>query len=70
MRCAIWSCTSRGCARGARRSLAVSDGWRLFREDRTMLAGEAAPPPGVYVGPGGKLGVGTDPRRSPGNTAR
>ncbi len=58
-----------GLREGRKAVVTVSDGWRLFREDRTMLAGEAAPPPGVYVGPGGKLGVGTDPRRSPGSTS-
>ncbi len=49
-----------GLREGRKAVLAVSDGWRLFREDRTLMA--ALQPPGVYLGPGGKLGVGNDPR--------
>jgi hypothetical protein len=51
-------------ARGRKAVLAVSDGWRLFREDRSMMAAEGYQPPGIFVGPGGKLGSGADPRFS------
>ncbi|MBE3135464.1 MAG: VWA domain-containing protein [Acidobacteria bacterium] len=54
-----------GLREGRKAVIAVSDGWRLFREDRTMLADSTMSPPGVFVGPGGKLGVGTDPRLGP-----
>ena len=55
-----------GLREGRKAVLMVSDGWRLFREDPTMISSEAYQPPGVYVGPGGKLATGTDPRVSVG----
>jgi VWFA-related protein len=55
-----------GLREGRKAVLTVSDGWRLFREDPTMISSEAYQPPGVYVGPGGKIATGTDPRVSVG----
>jgi VWFA-related protein len=45
--------------------LTVSEGWKLFREDRTLMDGRAPTLPGIYVGPGGKPVTGSDPRVAP-----
>jgi VWFA-related protein len=42
--------------------LTISEGWKLFREDRTLMNGGAPALPGIYVGPDGKLASGSDPR--------
>ena len=46
--------------------LLISEGWGLFGPNQTLarrLEGAPVPqPPGVYVGPGGKPTIGTDPR--------
>ena len=47
--------------------LTVSEGWRLFREDRQLMQGQPAMP-GIYVGPGGKPASGSDPRMSMGGS--
>jgi VWFA-related protein len=55
-----------GLREGRKAVLTVTDGWRLFREDRTMLSDESFQSPGIFVGPGGKIATGTDPRMSAG----
>jgi VWFA-related protein len=55
-----------GLREGRKAVLTVTDGWRLFREDRSMLSAESFQAPGVFVGPGGKLATGTDPRMNAG----
>ena len=47
--------------------LTVSEGWRLFREDRRLMEGQPTMP-GIYVGPGGKPASGSDPRMSIGGS--
>jgi VWFA-related protein len=59
---------------GRKAVLLVSEGWQLFRPDHRLARAlppfskqgcgpEPPPPQGVYVGPGGKLQVGADPRQ-------
>jgi VWFA-related protein len=48
--------------------LAVSEGWKLFREDRRLMGGGAPTMPGIYVGPGGKPASGSDPRMAIGGS--
>ncbi len=57
-----------GLREGRKAVLTVTDGWRLFREDRSLMSSAPPQTPGVYVGPGGKLGVGNDPRYGVGDT--
>jgi VWFA-related protein len=48
--------------------LTVSEGWKLFREDRRLMEGAAPALPGIYVGPGGKPASGSDPRMAIGGS--
>ena len=51
----------------------ISDGWQLFRPNRCLAEGRIPQMPGVFVGPDGKLGTGSDSRtgtsRAPSATA-
>lgn len=51
-----------GLREGRKPVVVISDGWQLFREDRSMLAGDRSRGPGIVIGPGGRPGVATDPR--------
>lgn len=46
--------------------LTVSEGWLLYRPNQALAAGDGRQPipggPPIFIGPGGKLGMGTDPR--------
>jgi VWFA-related protein len=48
--------------------LTISEGWKLFGEDRTLMNGSAPALPGIYVGPGGKPASGSDPRMALGGS--
>jgi VWFA-related protein len=59
---------------GRKALLLVSEGWELYRQDQKLAralppfskrgcAPEPPPPKGIYVGPGGRLQTGTDPRQ-------